>query len=196
MSQKEFQQILKKFNFLNLDIASSSATFWLSSKLSLIGPIKRNLLLDEGRSDLNSINPGSMYFFSYNPKTKNTLPFYDMFPLVFVLERVRGGFLGFNLHYLSPQNRAIFVNYLLEQSDSPLWYKSENAQLQLDYKKIIKNKKMLKYVFGTIKHYRFSQFVSKTILISPKDWKFFPFLPIDGFYNATREDVYRWAETK
>jgi hypothetical protein len=41
---------------------------------------------------------GSMYMYYYDPKHKQTLPYYDRFPLVFPYRKVPGGFMGINLH--------------------------------------------------------------------------------------------------
>ena len=55
---------------------------------------------------------GKMYFFSYNPKWKDKLPWYDTFPLVFPIERYPVGFLGLNFHYLAPKDRAILMDLI------------------------------------------------------------------------------------
>ena len=49
---------------------------------------------------------GSMYMFYYDPKHKEELPYYDRFPLIFPYKKVKGGFMGLNLHYLPLQLRA------------------------------------------------------------------------------------------
>ena len=56
-------------------------------------------LMNQGR--LNSRpSAGRLNLFFYDPKTKNKLPYYDIFPLVLPLEPIKGGFLGMNFHYL------------------------------------------------------------------------------------------------
>ena len=55
---------------------------------------------------------GKMYFYSYNPKWRDKLPWYDTFPLVFPIERYPDGFLGLNFHYLAPKHRAILMDQL------------------------------------------------------------------------------------
>ena len=57
---------------------------------------------------------GNMYFFFYNPKHKKTLPWYDTFPLVFPIKSFSDGFLGLNMHYLAPKDRAILMDQLKE----------------------------------------------------------------------------------
>ena len=55
---------------------------------------------------------GKMYFFTYNPKWKKELPWYDTFPLVFPIKTYSDGFLGLNFHYLSPKERAVLMDQL------------------------------------------------------------------------------------
>ena len=51
--------------------------------------------------------PGKLYMFLYDPKHKETLPYYDMFPLVFPFSKDSTGFTGLNMHYLPYQMRIM-----------------------------------------------------------------------------------------
>ena len=53
-----------------------------------------------------------MYF--YDPKTKDTLPYYDRFPLTIMVGPAPKGFYGLNLHYLPLDIRARFLDSLLD----------------------------------------------------------------------------------
>ena len=65
---------------------------------------------------------GNMYLFSYDPKTKETLPYYDRFPLIIpfrpsVVSGKAGsgpGFYGLNLHYIPPRLRARLMDALYD----------------------------------------------------------------------------------
>ena len=61
---------------------------------------------------------GSMYFFEYDPKHKATLPYYDRFPLIFPINKVKGGILGMNMHYLPPKMRAQLMDALYTVASS------------------------------------------------------------------------------
>jgi hypothetical protein len=54
-----------------------------------------------------------LYMFEYKAKMK-WLPYYDKFPLVYVLRSNRNEFWGVNLHYLSPKKRIIATKKLLQ----------------------------------------------------------------------------------
>ena len=57
---------------------------------------------------------GGMFHFIYDPKGKETLPIWDRFPLVIPIELYSDGFLGLNLHYISPQGRAQLLDALMD----------------------------------------------------------------------------------
>ena len=56
----------------------------------------------------NSTRPiyGIINLYAYDPKLKESLRYYDVFPLVIPLQRLPGGFLGLNFH-LSSINKHI-----------------------------------------------------------------------------------------
>lgn len=56
---------------------------------------------------------GHLYMFEYKAKMRH-LPYYDRFPLVYVLKATRSEFIGLNLHYLSPKKRIICTKKLME----------------------------------------------------------------------------------
>jgi len=63
---------------------------------------------------------GHMYMFEYKAKTANKLPYYDTFPLVYVIKATRHEFWGLNLHYMSPKKRAWVVKRLMDgRIDAP-----------------------------------------------------------------------------
>lgn len=70
-------------------------------------------------SNLNKMSMAHIYAQIYIPKYKNEpnkLPFYDEFPLFIPISFQKGRIFAFNIHYLKPENRKIFiknyVNYL------------------------------------------------------------------------------------
>jgi len=62
----------------------------------------------------NGFVPGNLYLFAYAPKY--SFEGHDRFPLVFVIEMYGNGFLGCNLHYVSPDLRDEIANDLLNKS--------------------------------------------------------------------------------
>ena len=56
---------------------------------------------------------GHLYMFEYKAKMK-WLPYYDRFPLVYVLKSSRSEFWGLNLHYLTPKKRIQATRKLMQ----------------------------------------------------------------------------------
>ena len=67
---------------------------------------------------------GRMYLFFYDAKTKDKLPYWDRFPLIFILEITQDGFTGLNLHYLPPRLRVRFLyelyKYEIQEPDEDI----------------------------------------------------------------------------
>jgi len=56
---------------------------------------------------------GRLFFFQYKATTKY-LPYYDTYPLVYVVYAAADHFIGANLHYLHPKKRVLVINKLKE----------------------------------------------------------------------------------
>lgn len=57
-----------------------------------------------------SIHVGGLYVYKYDPKYKDTLPYWDMFPLLFLIGETADHFIGLNLHYVHPRQRALLMD--------------------------------------------------------------------------------------
>ena len=69
---------------------------------------------DDDAADTGGFAPGQLYFFTYQAQTKQ--PYYDMYPLSYVIKMRTGGFLGCNLHYLRLNQREELAMSLLNNS--------------------------------------------------------------------------------
>ena len=74
----------------------------------------RSTNFDDDAADTGGFTPGQLYFFTYQAQTKQ--PYYDMYPLSYVIEYQKGGFLGCNLHYLRLNQREELAISLLNNS--------------------------------------------------------------------------------
>ena len=131
---------------------------------------------------------GSMYMFFYDPKHKQTLPYYDSFPLVIVLKPAPGGFLGLNLHYLPPVLRAKFLDSLLDVTNNKRY--DETTKFNLTYKKLESASKF-KYFKPCIKHYLTEHVRSRFAMVQAPEWEIATFLPTADFQKATTRQVYK-----
>ena len=69
---------------------------------------------DDDAADTDGFAPGQLYFFTYSAQTKQ--PYYDMYPLTYVIEYQKGGFLGCNIHYVPLTQRDELATSLLNNS--------------------------------------------------------------------------------
>ena len=85
----------------------------IRNPISQIRPLTKETNRYVRPTDRQKFLMGGLYYFLYDPKTKNDLPYYDKFPLVMPLKRDADGFLGLNLHYLPLNYRINFMRKLL-----------------------------------------------------------------------------------
>jgi hypothetical protein len=122
---------------------------------------------------------GKMFFFLYDPKTKDKLPVYDRFPLVFPIERYSDGFLGLNLHYLLPAERSTLLSRLMEFKTNQRM--DERTRLRLSYDLLSSTKKLASISRPCIKRYLFSHVRSRFIEVTSNEWSEAINLPVQLF---------------
>lgn len=70
---------------------------------------------EENKQDENALRlkplRGHLYFFEYEAKSR-WLPYYDKFPLVYMMSTSGTHFYGANLHYIAPKKRVSIINDL------------------------------------------------------------------------------------
>jgi hypothetical protein len=125
-----------------------------------------------------SIGIGRMYTYYYDPKHKATLPFFDRFPCVFVIEIYSDGFLGLNLHYLRPSDRAAFLEQLLEyQTNTKI---SANRRLKLSYA-LVSGFSKSRFAKHCVKRYLKNHIRSRLMKIDSEYWPMVAMLPMQEF---------------
>jgi hypothetical protein len=136
----------------------------------------------------NQIRPGFMYLFGYDPKTKEDLPYYDKFPLIFPFESMEGGFLGMNLHYLPPLMRARLMDNLYDLVNNERF--DETTKIKASYN-FLNSAARYKYFKPCIKRYLNSHVMTKFLLIPASEWDVALFLPLERFQKENKNTVYR-----
>ena len=130
---------------------------------------------------------GKMYFYSYDPKWKNELPWYDTFPLVFPIEKYPDGFLGLNFHYLAPKHRAVLMDQLKMFANNKKY--DETTKLKLTYN-MLSGFKKIKRARPTVHRYLDSHIKSKFVLVNADEWEVALFLPVERFKKANKKKVW------
>ena len=139
---------------------------------------------------------GFMYNFFYDPKMKDTLPYYDTFPLIFPFKsgfaRARaiegGAFYGINLHYLPPQLRARLMDALYTVSTDKTF--DENTRIRISYN-ILNRASKFRFFKPCVKKYLVSHVRSRFVKINADQWDTALFLPTERFRKKSKQFVYR-----
>jgi len=160
---------------------------WFMKKAKVIKGINREALMKEEPLDRGARRIiGSMQMFFYDPKYKETLPYYDRFPLAIIVKPAKGGFLGMNLHYLPPILRAKFLDALMDNVTSK---KSPDAKFKLTTK-LLASASDLEYYKPCIKHYLNEHVRSNFAEVKAPEWEIATFLPTALFEKADQRKVY------
>jgi len=163
---------------------------WYRDKAQSIKSVnmKRERNSDRAFNKMVETDIGRMYMFQYDPKGKDTLPYYDVFPLIFVLEKYNDGFLGMNLHYLPPIFRARLMDklYQIERNDAL----RESKKLRLSYG-LLNSVSRYKYFRPTVKRYLNSQVRSRYLWIPYEEWDIALMLPTQRFRKGQASVVWR-----
>lgn len=162
---------------------------WFRRRVQSIRRVNRSQLMKEEPIQLkNQFVPGAMVMFFYDPKLKKTLPYYDGFPLVIVLDKAEGGFLGLNLHYLPPTLRAKFLDALLEVASDTKY--NDQTKFDVTYS-LLKRAAKFKYFKPCIKHYLTDHIRSRFGFIPAPEWEIATFLPTADWQKASGSAVYK-----
>ena len=148
---------------------------------------RRELMREEPLRTRNKQIIGSMQMFFYDPKTKDTLPYYDKFPLAIIVGPAEKGFYGLNLHYLPPTLRAKFLDALMEISDQNI---DETSKFKARYR-ILTSSSKLRYFKPCFKHYLTTHVKSQFAEVPAPEWEIAAFLPTASWSKASANEVYK-----
>ena len=171
---------------------TNKARSWLKSKIQDLKPSKQALLADRARLKDKTII-GRMYFYFYDPKTKDSLPYYDRFPLVLPIEQYNDGFLGLNLHYIHPKQRIILLDKMSSYTNNSRY--DETTKLRLNYETLASASRLFE-AQPCIKRYLFSHVQSRFLEITADEWDIAALLPMESFIGATTSKVYSDSRKK
>jgi hypothetical protein len=162
---------------------------WFEKNVEKLKMPSRNALLKDSALDpVSKQIAGNMYMYFYDPKHKKTLPYYDRFPLTIMLQPVKGGFQGLNLHYLQPDIRAKFLDELMKLAPSKVKNNSRLTKLRYDLLQSTRKYKEFKPCFKT---YLTSQVASRMVRVPMTEWEIAVFLPTEQFKKSGKQNVWK-----
>ena len=189
---KIFDDILNKGLQLGLNSRTGAARVWYRDKAKEIGNVNETNFFKTAPSESfrssSNFQIGSMYTFYYDPKHKDTLPYYDRVPLIFPINRAKNGFLGINFHYLPLDLRANLMDSLHEVASNDKY--DSTTKLRISYS-ILNSSAQFKEFKPTVKHYLFQHIRSKLLYINPSEWDMALWLNIAKFEKATQTQVWK-----
>jgi hypothetical protein len=180
---------LSRLGYIN---GSRDARTWLKAKVNSLKATPSALMSDRERLRSQSII-GRMYFYYYDPKTKDQLKYYDKFPLVIPIERYGDGFLGLNLHYVEPKVRFILLDKLSTYTNNKMY--DETTRLRLSYQ-TLKSASSIFEATPCIKRYLYSHVKSRFLEINANEWDIAAILPVESFEKKSKEHVFNESRKK
>jgi hypothetical protein len=169
---------------------TQEARDWYRNTAKTYSNVTENQFLKGAEATRFSNTPmvGQMYMFRYNAKWKDELPYWDKFPLVFPFKKIKGGFLGLNMHYLPLNYRAQLMDALYTVTNNQLY--NETTKLKLNYD-ILNGVSKFRYFKPTIKHYLSDHLTSRFLYVYPAEWDMALFLPLEKFQKANKQEVWK-----
>lgn len=138
--------------------------------------------------------PGKIYAYIYDAKHKDTLDYWDKYPLVIYLGLGKHNLMyGLNLHYIPPKARQQFLEELLKQYASTPTI-TNSTKLKIDWSKVKgfhgADQMIKAYIPGNIK--------GPLVEIKPADWANVTLLPLQQFMSKGKRFSAQkvWAASK
>ena len=188
---KLLDRIAKDLNQTGYKARSSEARTWLQGKARQLGAVNRVGIVNDPVRNTASAYIGKMFFFFYNPKLKEELPYYDKFPLVLPIELYKDGFLGVNFHYLPVNLRIGLLDRLYDLTNNDRF--DDSTRIQASYA-ILNGASRYKAFQPCVKRYLANHISSRLVEIEAESWETAIFLPVENFAKASSQRV--WSDSR
>lgn len=186
-------KLQKELQRQNLATNSKKAREWIKNKVKDLSGLRSSTLMRDNKRKQSTFDLGGMYFFVYNPKLRNDLSFYDLFPLVIPIEMYSDGFLGLNLHYLAPIPRAKLLDTLSNFASNNKY--DEKTRIAVSYQ-TLKGLSSTDAFRPCLKRYLSNHIRSQFLRINANEWNIAIFLPVESFIGASKQKVFSDSRKK
>jgi hypothetical protein len=174
--------------------AAKNSIDWYKRKIKELGGVKPGDVLNDKTLTGNLKTTeliGKLFFYEYDAKWKDTLPYWDRFPLVIPIERYDDGFLGLNLHYLEPRLRvALFANLLDFATNDKF---NANTKIIMSYR-LLKGVAKYRLFKPCVHRYLTNHIRSRFVKINADNWEIAVHLPLAEFQKQSEYTV--WKESR
>lgn len=186
-----FQKLVSKGSQTGVDkLSLKDSMAWYRNEAQNITNVNRNRLMTDKENVTSVVRTkdiGKMFMFFYDPKLKKTLPYYDKFPMIMLVNVDQDGFYGLNLHYLPPKLRAQLMDALYTLRNNNKY--NDSTKLQISYE-ILTSASKFRYFAPCFKKYLYSHVQSNFLYVSPEHWDKALMLPTEKFAKASTEKVH------
>lgn len=193
MAQENLLDVFKR-NQYNLKKAARKSNAWFDQQVNLIKRQEVAPMKVFGSPSLNmsgSVMPGNLYMYFYSAKHRETLPYWDRFPLVFPFAKLPDGFMGLNMHYLSYQLRVQLLHRLMMFSNNRNL--DETTKLRYSWQTINGVSKFAA-AKPCVKRYLNNHVKSMFKKVDPSDWATAMLLPVESFTGSNKQKV--WEDSR
>jgi hypothetical protein len=193
MARQTVKDVFER-NRYDLKTAIKKSRSWFDRQVQMLA--RENLTPQKvisGNTDqvTTTVLPGYLYMYLYDPKLKETLPYYDRFPLVFPYRKTQDGFIGLNMHYLPYALRIELLDALLTfRNNNRL---DETTRLKYSWA-VIDGVSRYRAAQPCIKQYLMPHVRSQFRRINADDWATAMLLPVERFVGASKQEV--WADSR
>jgi hypothetical protein len=190
-----FSKILQQSAYL--PFKSDESTKWFRNLARRTTGVTAHGILSSAKTTHATPHFGSLYLFQYNAKLKDTLPYWDMFPVCIPFRSVpaalgsTAGFLGLNLHYLPPKLRAVLMDALMNTISNTKY--DETTRFRVTYD-LLNSLAQFRYFKPCLKHYLIDHVRSPFLYVKPEEWNLALFMPLARFQKANQSRV--WTDSE
>ena len=147
------------------------------------------VLKDQFGKNASDVAPGDLVFFSYDPKTKDDLPYYDRFPLGIVVDATNKHFQCINVHYLHPKVRIRLFRELMKiNGHNEMVDRNTKITAKYQFLRGVGNGSIVKHAW---KKYLFTHVKSQFVKVDWKDAHMAIFLPVEQFAKKSKTFVWK-----
>ena len=95
-------------------VRSEEALRWYQEQMRSVRLSAREFMRTAPLDKTRRILTGRFYTYFYQPKYRDILPYYDIFPVTLIIDSDSNSFSGLNFHYLAPRYRVLLLKELYQ----------------------------------------------------------------------------------
>lgn len=191
-TNKSLPDLFEKYKYDRSIVQKSSS--WFQQQVNMLRKERittQRILKNDPSANKSNIQPGNLYMFAYDAKNKDTLEYWDKFPLVFPFRAVEGGFYGLNMHYLPYKLRVQLMDRLMMFKTNSKY--DETTKLRYSWA-MINGVSKFQLASPCVKHYLYEHVRSRFTQIYVQDWPTAMMLPVESFVGASPDKV--WQDSR